>query len=179
MKLPKFDPVKEPARREICTKHRFVYIQNPLITVKKLLIDAPVEITDIEQDGNCVFRAILKGIGASADDHLKLRKETFKHLLSEEISTAMKGIYKDGFDICLAHRDTERRKNQPVCGIAIHAAASLLAVDILVHWEGEDGRMEWMLGTASLKPRRWATHQLGLRWVGNLNIHEGLNIRDE
>ena len=54
-----------------------------------------------------------------------------------------------------------------VCGIVIHALASLLGVVILIHWLADDNKLEWMIGLASLQHRNWSSHQMGLRWVNS------------
>ena len=63
-----------------------------------------------------------------------------------------------------------------VCGIVIHALASLLGVDILIRWLAEDNKLEWIICLASLQHRIWSSHQMGLRWV---NSHVNFITKDK
>ena len=119
------------------------------------------------QQTETVFLSVLHGIGADDRHHGKLRSAVFTHMENESIESAFRAIYQDSFEECVGHRSAETDRDQNVCGSVIHALASLLGVDILIHWVAEDGKLEWMLGLASLQKGVWGSHQIGLRWVNS------------
>ena len=94
-------------------------------------------------------------------------RAVFEHMTQPLIVEKLRTIYEETFRECEAHRTAEIGVNCNVCGIVIHAAASLLDADVLVHWEAEDGKMEWMLGLCSLQKRVWGSCQITLRFLGN------------
>ena len=128
---------------------------------------SPATVEAIEGDGNCLFRALLRGIGAVSTDHQKLRAKVFNHMEKTDVIEKLKIIYKESFDECLRHRSTEKSNDNNVCAIVIHAAASLLGIDVLVHWKAEDGRLEWFLCLASLVKNVWADYQIALRFIND------------
>ena len=128
---------------------------------------SPATVEAIEGDGNCLFRALLRGIGAVSTDHQKLRARVFNHMEKTDVIEKLKIIYKESFDECLRHRSTEKSNDSNVCAIVIHAAASLLGIDVLVHWKAEDGRLEWFLCLASLVKNVWADYQIALRFIND------------
>ena len=103
------------------------------------------------QQTETVFLSVLHGIGADDRHHGKLRSAVFTHMENESIQSALRAIYQGRFEECVGHRSAETDGEQNACGIVIHALASLLGVDILIHWVAEDGKLEWMLGLASLQ----------------------------
>ena len=159
-------PLDETAGREVCRRLGVAYQGVPTVEYN-VPFRSPLSVDVISPNGSCVFLALLHGIGGNKDQHEELRAAVFQHMLKNEIVTKLKAIYDDGFDTCLSHRATESPVNMNVCGIVIHAAASLLGVDVLIHWESEDGVLEWMLALASLQKKVWADHQLGLRFLNN------------
>ena len=164
--IRQFKPLDDTAGREVCRKLGVTYQGVPIVEYR-VPFRSPSSVDVISPNGNCVFLALLHGIGGNKDQHELLRAAVFQHMLKHDVTTKLKAIYDDGFNTCLSHRATESPVNANVCGIVIHAAASLLGVDVLIHWESEDGVLEWMLALASLQKRVWADHQLGLRFVNN------------
>ena len=164
--IRQFEPPSEEVAISICHRLNLKYVGVPEVSYC-LPFRQPMSVDAIAPNGNCVFLSILYSIGADTAQHAEFRRQVFAHLEREEIAKALREIYEDGFDLCLEHREEESKVHARVCGIVIHAAASLIGVDILVHWEGEDGVLEWMLGLASLKKRNWGSHQVALRWVND------------
>ena len=164
--ISKFRPLDVNAGREVCSKFDFRYIGVPTVEFA-LPFRSPASVEAIAANGNCVFLSVLHGIGADYRHHGKLRSAVFTHMENESIQSALRAIYQDSFEECVGHRSAETNCDQNVCGIVIHALASLLGVDILIHWVAEDGKLEWMLGLASLQKGVWGSNQIGLRWVNS------------
>ena len=80
---------------------------------------SPATVEAIEGDGNCLFRALLRGIGAVSTDHQKLRAKVFNHMEKTDVIEKLKIIYKESFDECLRHRSTEKSNDSNVCAIVI------------------------------------------------------------
>ena len=95
-------------------------------------------------------------------DHGVLRRAVFEHMAQPLIVEKLRAKYEEIFRECEAHRTAEIGVNCNVGGIVIHAAASLLDVDVQVHWEAEDGNLEWMQGLRSLQKRVWGSCQIAL-----------------
>ena len=166
VQITQFSPVSDDFGKEICRKYGFEYVGVPTIEFK-LPFRSPLSVDVISANGNCVFLSLLHAVGADKKDHGLLRCLVFDHLKRAYVADALKSIYQDGFEDCLKHREDEEPIDNNVCGIVIHAAASLLNIDIIVHWEAEDGKNEWMLGLASMKKKLWATHQIALRFAND------------
>ena len=113
----------------------------------------PVSTELVARNRNCVFLALLHGSGARKAGHGVLRRAVFEHMTQPLIVEKLRAIYEETFRECEAHRTTDIGVNCNVRVIVIHAAASLLDVDVLVHWEAEDGKLEWMLSLCSLQKR--------------------------
>ena len=161
-----FNPVSEEVGRSICDRLGMTYEGVPSVQCT-VTFRTPVSTDLVARNGNCVFLALLHGIGARKADHEVLRRAVFEHMAQPLIVEKLRTIYEETFCECEAHRTAEIGVNCNVCGIVIHAAASLLDVDVLVHWEAEDGKMEWMLGLCSLQKRVWGSCQIALRFLGN------------
>ena len=117
----------------------------------------------LSPNGNCIL-SILHSIGADKTQHAEFSSQIFAHFEKEEVAKALREIYEEsGFDLCLVHREEESKVHGRACGVVIHAVASLIGVDNLVHWEAEDGVLEWMLGLASFQKRTLSSYQVALR----------------
>ena len=164
--INRFEPVNETVGRRVCERLGITYQGVPTVEYR-VPFHSPSSLEAISPNGNCVFLALLHGIGGDKEQHEILRTAVFQHMLKEDIAMKLQIIYGDGFTSCLSHRAVECQVNEKVCGIVIHAAASLLGIDVLTHWEGEDGALEWLLALASLQKRVWADNQIGLRFLNN------------
>ena len=164
--VSKFVPVDVDKGRMICSQLELQYVGVP--TVKFAVpFRLPVTVEAILATGNCVFLSVLYGIGAISKDHGKLRQAVFSHMEEERIKSSVRAIYRESFDECVRHRSSEVDVEHNVCGIVIHALASLLGVDILIHLLAEDNKLEWIIVLASLQQRIWISHQVELRWLNS------------
>ncbi len=127
----------------------------------------------IPQDGNCVFRALVSAIGGDDEiGHIVLRSKVFQHL--ESIKTILQKIYK--IDMLKHSEHEEQGVGDTVCGIVIHAAASLLKVDILCRWRSDDGVDEWQLCLGSLEKSKWQKHQIALMFSNFSNATDHVDL---
>ena len=95
----------------------------------------------------------------------------------EEVITGLKRIYgEDDCNLCVGHRNEERKEGTPECGLMIHAAAVVMKIDILMFWKPiEEEKWEWMLALASMKSNKYTDHQLLLKYDDN-GVHVDLAI---
>ena len=164
--IKKFNPVPEVVGRSLCNKFKLKYKGVPAVEFA-VPFRSPVTVDAISPNGNCVFLALMHGIGAEKANHNILRQAVFAHMEKHDIREKLPTKYQDGLDDCEKHRAVEKNIDCTVCGIVVHAAASLLGIDILVHWESEDGKLEWMLGLCSLQKKVWGDYQIALRFINN------------
>ena len=98
-------PLDETAGRRACRGLGVAYQGVPTVEYS-VSFRSPSSVDTISPNGNCVFLALLHGIGGNKDQQKELRAALFQYMLRDEITAKLKAKYDHGFDTCLSHRAT-------------------------------------------------------------------------